>query len=88
MDDRLPKLSPMVALAASMRSPSTGYRSMVDRSLWDSMAPSTALTNSFCRSGLAENCGNELFRACCCRVSLSSSRSLMWVTTLRTLESG
>ena len=39
------------------------------------MAPITAPTNSFCRSGLAENCANVLFWACCCKVSLSSSRS-------------
>jgi len=30
-------------------------RICVDRSLWDSMAPITAPTNSFCRSGLAED---------------------------------
>ena len=53
----------------------------------ESIAPITAPTNSFCRSGLAENWANELFWACCCRVSLSSSRFLLWVTTLRTLES-
>ena len=31
------------------------------------MAPMTAPTNSFCRSGLAENWANELFWACCLR---------------------
>ena len=32
-------------------------RRVVDRSPWDSIAPITALTNSFWRSGLAENWG-------------------------------
>ena len=50
-------------------------RICVGRSLWDSMAPITAPTNSFCRSGLAENWANELLWACCFRVSLSSSLS-------------
>ena len=62
-------------------------RICAERSAEESMAAITADTNSSCRSGLAENCGKELFCACCCRVSLSSSWSLMWVTTLRTLES-
>src|SRR6185369_5488169 len=36
-------------------------RICVDRSVWESMAPISAPTNSVCRSGLAENCANELF---------------------------
>jgi hypothetical protein len=51
------------------------FRICVDRSLWDSDGPMTAPTNSFCRSGVAENWASELFWACCCSVSLSSSRS-------------
>lgn len=37
------------------------FRICVDRSVLESMAPITAPTNSFCRSGLAENWASELF---------------------------
>lgn len=52
------------------------------------MDPMTASTNATSMSGLAENWDSELFWACCWSASFSSSRSLIWVTTLRMDESG
>ena len=49
------------------------FKIWVDSSAEESMAPITAPTNSFCKSGLAENWARGAFCACGCSVSLSSS---------------